>query len=253
MQCLAELLYANLIYTYIKSACMHVLVIVLLISFIHHAEKISTGFRHIYSLDMRIPTQSCPKTLQYRKHGSLRLCGKRTNKASCDSVIIPTYGKHYSRVRGRVRAYQYGSPDCFAGHGHGKIDSYYVDGISITHGKYPRKHVWTYAAAWRQYTLGRNPSNTCPSTGRGRAQPGFVGDNYFCSSANPGPHWSVKLYPTPLWSNIKGDCSDCGDDDLFFCVQLPKVTSDNLEVRICTDERLNNEDIRIESMDFYVQ
>ena len=158
-----------------------------------------------------------------------------------------------------VRAYQYGSPDCFAAGGddmdsYGKIDHYYVDGISITHGRYPRKHVWTYAVAWRQYTFGNNGLNTCPSTGHGKAQPGFVGDNYFCSSANPGPQWSAKLYQTPLWSNIRGHCgSDCDDDDLYFCVQLPGPTTDNLEVRICTDEDLNDEDIRIESMDFYIQ
>ena len=144
----------------------------------------SNKFHHIYSLEMRIPSERCPRRLQFHKHGSLRLCGKRTSrsKPSCDSVIIPTYGKSYSRVRGMVRAYQYGSPDCFAAGGddmdsYGKIDSHYVDGISITHGRYPRKHVWTYAVAWRQYTFRNNGLNTCPSTGHGKAQPGFVGDN----------------------------------------------------------------------------
>ena len=27
------------------------------------------------------------------------------------------------------------------------IDSQYVDGVSLTHGQYPRKHIWTFAAA----------------------------------------------------------------------------------------------------------
>ena len=41
---------------------------------------------------------------------------------------------------------QFGSPDAFVCHGNCTIDSRYVDGVSITHGASPRKHIWTYAA-----------------------------------------------------------------------------------------------------------
>ena len=46
---------------------------------------------------------------------------------------------------------------------------------------------------------------------------------------------------------------NCEDDDLFFCVNLPEPTTDNLEIRVCADEGTGNEDIRIESMDFYTR
>ena len=199
---------------------------------------------------MTIPDEKCPDALQLHTSDSLRLCGKKTGR-SCESVIIHTGGVPYQEVRGKVKAYQFGSPDCFRG---GSIDNVYVDGISITQGR-PRKHVWTYALAWRQYTPGSNPSNTCPSTGGGRGPPGFVGDHYFCSSGNPGPQWSAVLYPTPLPSNILGDCSDCRNDDLFFCVKLDASTTDDLEVRVCADgaDLVNDEDIRIEAMDFYIR
>ena len=216
-----------------------------------------SGFRHIYHLDMTIPGQCCPDALQLHTSNSLRLCGKKTG-ASCNSIMIPTYGKSYQEVRGIVRAYQFGSPDAFQTNKRGNIDSNYVDGVSITHGKSPRKHVWTYAIGYRQYKS--SSVFTCPSTGGGQPQPKFVGADYFCSSANPGNsgqargEWGPVLYPTPLWSNIRGDCSDCGDDDMFFCKKLPRPTTDNLEVRVCTDENpINNEDIRIEYMDFYIR
>ena len=214
-----------------------------------------SGFRHIYSLDMAIPGQICPNALKLYTSNSLRLCGKKTGNG-CDSIVISTGGQAYQEVRGKAKAYQFGSPDGFSTRE--DINSNYVDGISITHGK-SRKHIWTYAIGFRRYRPSTPHHSTCPSTGSGQGPPGFVGDNYFCSSANSGnpgqerSDWAPVLYPTPLWSNIRGDCSDCGGNDLFFCIKLPTPTSDDLEIRVCTDENLDNEDVRIESMDFYVR
>ena len=220
-----------------------------------YAASQSSGFRHIYQLDMNIPDHNCPDVLELCTFNSLRLCGRKSGPTKCNSIQIPTNGISYQQVRGRVRAYQFGSPDAFETSTQDNIDANYVDGISITHGNSPRKHIWTYAIGYRQY---KNSIFTCPSTGGGTPQPAFVGDDYFCSSGNPGNSgqlrgdWGPVFYPTQLWSNIQGDCSDCGND-LFFCVQLPQPTTDSLEVRVCADEDLtNNEDILIESMDFYI-
>ena len=209
-------------------------------------------FRPVYSLDMRIPSQDCPPSLQFRQHDDLRLCGKMTNGPSCDSVTISTNGQSYSKVMGKVKAYQFGSPDGFQTNPP-DIDSYYVDGISITYGSSPRIHVWTYAAALHQFIPGSNPPNTCPSTGNGAGPWDFVGDDYFCSSGNTDRDWSPVLYTKyPLWSNIQGDCSFCGKNDLSFCVELDTSTTDDLELRVCTNEALSNEDIRIESIQLYI-
>ena len=212
---------------------------------------------------MTIPGQSCPDALTLHTSDSLRLCGKSVGFRCISAVVIPVNGQLYQQVRGKVKAYQYYSTDGFlrwSGStptgGNDDIESAYVDGISITHGQSPRKHVWTYVVGWRQYSGERQTTRdkaSCPSSGYGQSQPGFVGDNYFCSSGNPGPANSRQLFPTPLFSNILGTCSDCGSDDLFFCVNLPEPTTDDLEVRVCTDETLGNEDVRIESMDFYIQ
>ena len=228
------------------------------------AEQQQSGsFRHIYSLDMTIPGQSCPDNLTLHTSNSLRLCGKKTAR-SCDSLIIPVSGQSYQQVRGKVKAYQFGTTDGFlrwSGQpigGSDDIESEYVDGISITHGQSPRNHVWTYAIGWRQHSVEHLPTyrdnGSCPSAGYGQPQPDFVGDNYFCSSGNPGPGQSFSLFSsTPLWSNILGNCMNCENDDLFFCVNLPATTTDDLEIRVCADETLGNEDIRIESMDFYIR
>ena len=204
---------------------------------------------------MSIPNQECPEALTLHTEDSpLRLCGKSTGR-SCNSILIPTGNASYSNVRGRVKAYQFGSTDAFGGRENSqrRVDRNYVDGVSITYGSNPRKHVWTYAAANHLYFPGENRRSTCPSTGDGARQPNFVGDDYFCSSGNPGSRSVSILYPTPLWSNILGDCSDCGYNDLFFCVKLPEPTTDDLEIRICTNEGLSNEDVRIDSMDLYIR
>ena len=207
---------------------------------------------HVYSLDMRVPSETCPPPLKLSESNNLRLCGKNTG-SSCNSVTIPTFGKTYNRVVGVIRAYQFGSPDCFASHG-SDINGIYVDGISVTYDSAPRKHLWTYAIGIHNYVVDGNHVNTCPSTGVGQAQPSFVEGDYFCSSGNPGPNWNAVLYTTPLWANIQGDCSVCSfGNNLYFCVNLASPSNSDIEVRLCMDQDLNDEDVRIETMDFYVQ
>ena len=46
--------------------------------------------------------------------------------------------------------YQYATPEAFVSYYQGNannIDSYYVGGVSLTHGQSPRQHIWTFAAA----------------------------------------------------------------------------------------------------------
>ena len=95
---------------------------------------------------MTVTAQSCPDALQLHTSDSLQLCGKTGR--GCDSIKINVSGQSYQQVRGTVKAYQFGTTDGFlrwAGGspigGSDDIESAYVDGISITHGQSPRKHV----------------------------------------------------------------------------------------------------------------
>ena len=120
--------------------------------------------------------------------------------------------------------------------------------MSITHGD-PRNHVWTYAAAY-----GTNSPYTCPEIGSAETkQPEFVGKNYICVVADQlVPQSANKLYDIPLFTTVGNCVGDC-PDELTFCVTLHQATSDDLEVRICTDQSKSDEDVFIKSYDFYVQ
>ena len=80
---------------------------------------------------------------------SNRTCGRATSSLySCDSVFFPVSGGPYSRVCGRIRAYQYGLPNAFYGYnddGQTTIDSAYVSGVAVMYGS-PRQHICTFAS-----------------------------------------------------------------------------------------------------------
>ena len=121
--------------------------------------NVTGGWVRVANLNMTDPDQQCPENLQLSyTNQPIRLCGKRTDGPSCDSVTFTTYGVQYRQVCGRVRGYQFGSTDPFERFTYCPapctIDSPYVDGVSITHGASPRKHIWTYAAGIYEYNTG---------------------------------------------------------------------------------------------------
>ena len=76
--------------------------------------------------------------LQWSYNG-VSFCRAPRDNAGCYSTFFSTNGVSYQHVCGRARGYQKGSPDAFYTN---SIDTYYVDGLSITHGN-PRQHIWT--------------------------------------------------------------------------------------------------------------
>ena len=108
--------------------------------------NVTGGWVRVANLNMTDPDQQCPGNLQLSYTNPIRLCGRSTG--GCDSVTFTTYGVQYRQVCGRVRGYQFRSPDAFEYCSSPcTIDGPYVDGVSITHGASPRKHIWTYAAS----------------------------------------------------------------------------------------------------------
>ena len=102
------------------------------------------GWTRLAYLDMTDATQICPSGFRLYQSGGVRACGKTNSSGGCVSVQFPSNGISYSQICGRVTGYQYHSPDAFATTGPVNIDSYYVDGVSITRGS-PRQHVWSLA------------------------------------------------------------------------------------------------------------
>ena len=215
--------------------------------------NVTGGWVRVANLNMTDPDQQCPENLQLSYTNPIRLCGRRTG-SSCDSVTFTTYGVQYRRVCGRVRGYQFASPDAFNVYCPAPctIDSHYVEGVSIIHG---REHIWTYAAG---HDGNRVHTSSCPCTGSGASPPVFVGSDYYCESAVNTGSWNYVLYPNdPLWDGQGCDGLEhtcCDPPNLpWFCKELPQSTTDDLEVRICGDENLSNEDTPIDLVQLYIQ
>ena len=116
------------------------------------------------------------------------------------------------------------------------------------------KYIWTYSAGVFEYTSRRDD---CPCNG-GAPPPAFVGSDYYCESAISAGNWGSTIYPDdPLWDGQ--DCRGlertcCDSPNLpWFCKELPQSTTDYLEIRICSDEVLSNEDTLIDLVQLYIQ
>ena len=218
----------------------------------------SFGWRRVAYLDMSDPSQQCPYA--WREITSPhRVCGRKSQSSgSCEGVTYSTGSVQYNQVCGRIIGYQLGNTDSFRGRTL-SINTYYVDGISVTHGS-PRQHIWTFATGLDEQTTW--PCCTCPcvvASQSGTHIPSFVGQNYFCESGIT--RWnrtSGILWPNgdPLW-----DGQGCGpttsscctfNSPPWFNVQLLSPTTDNIEVRICDTDR-NTEDSPIQLLELYVK
>ena len=191
---------------------------------------------------------------------SKRLCGKNSSQAGCSSTTFAIQGIEYSRVCGKIIAYQYATTDSFKDVDRSgiTINDNYVDGISLTHGS-PRAHIWTFDAAHQERYEAAPWS--CPCTNIHNSEstaqpPNFVGNDYFCDTA-PAEARDRRLYTDdPLWDGAGcGPANTCCslNNPPWFLKQLPSTTTENVEMRICRDEISTNEDILVETIELFIQ
>ena len=210
-------------------------------------------------LNMSDPSQQCPSAWREYNSNGVRACGRpESESGSCPATIYST-GRQYNRVCGRVIGYQVGSTDAFALNALGQtIDSYYVYGVSITHGN-PRNHIWTLAGGVTDATLSTFLGLNCPCSdppGDRVLPPAFVGDNYYCESGISGSSFiNYHLYSSdPLWDGqqCEGECCSNGKSPPWFSVELPNPTTDDIEVRICNPEG-TFDDTPVQVLELYIQ
>ena len=121
----------------------------------------------VAELDMTNDSHQCPSGLMEHNDSSIRTCVPNSVPANCSSVSLPI-SNEYSKVCGKIIAYQVGSPNTIAGYTgsyvrvDASIETYYVDGVSLTHGS-PRHHIWTFAAGLDEYA-DLYPEVNCPCT-----------------------------------------------------------------------------------------
>ena len=173
---------------------------------------------------------------------------------ACNSVTFTTYGLQYQKVCGRLLGYQVGHPNAFYGSPN-SIEESYVDGVSITHGKNPRKHIWTYAIGLTE--INDYPHDCpCNSPNPGPLPPLFVGSDYHCESGLYSAPWSTNgaMYADDvMWDGKRCDGDEgpcCNKTGLpWFCKELSQPTTDDLEVRFCANEDSDKENAAVEFMD----
>ena len=217
---------------------------------------VSGGWMRVIKINMTNSSHTCPsglKTLTSPK----RLCAMNINGGGCSSATVNLRGVEYAHVCGKIIGYQQKTPDAFGPYKDSRaltIDDQYVDGISLTHGSNPRKHIWTFAVASNE---GHNvcPCNTINNTATISIPP-YVGNDYFCDTGSEAPVRYIFYPNDPLWDGQGcGRLSTCCsfNNPPWFMKELCSSTSDDIEMRLCADQSRSNEDITFEVLELYVQ
>ena len=225
------------------------------------------GWMRVGYLNMSEPNATCPPGLTQRQYNNIDhdVCG-RPNLGAFSHTFFSTQGIHYSKVCGQLRGYQYRAPDAFGLNGiaTNNIDSCYVDGISITYGSSPRKHIWTYACGITSDNV-PYPSLCCPcnsdNTEAPKYKPNVVEHDYYCESAIP-PYdtvrWQYVLYVNdPLWDGQQCDGNEgpcCTNPKMpWFIKTLNETTTEDIELRVCGNEDYPDEDTPLDFIELYIR
>ena len=149
--------------------------------------------------------------------------------------------------------------NAFAESRYSVLNSYYVDGISITQGQM-RKHLWTYAVGRAELDL-PHPSNrvrsVCPCNGNVPGAeaylPFFVGNNYYCESGFVERFERRVAWEDPLWdgNGCHTPINTCCDRSGFFYRNVTTST-DDIEVRWCSNFPYTGEDSPADQLEIWV-
>ena len=182
----------------------------------------------------------CPDTFEVRvPNSNPRLCRRTATTQGCNSVMYHSNDMSYSQVCGTVRVHPEGSPDGFDTF---NDDSIYVDGVYFTYGDSSnRNHIWTYTAAT---TVGSS-TRGCDQCNHEKPS-NIPGTNFTCTSAHCSD--ADNCFPNTLWGN---EAQQCFGNETFYR-QLSESTTDDIEMRVCRDQRRSDEDILISFVELYV-
>lgn len=215
----------------------------------------------VANLNMSDPKQTCPENFQVWTETDLplRLCRTVDTGAGCIGSFFPVNGISYSHACGQIIGYQDRTPNAFFPYQSPNartIDDVYMDGISLTHGSTDRQHIWTFVAALDE-TLGHLSSCGCSNVGSKQVAtiPDFVSNDYFCDTGSRESAGFNFYDNDPLWDgNGCGEVSSCCtfNNPPWFYKSLI-ATSDDIEMRVCRDSVVANEDILFEIVELYVR
>ena len=215
------------------------------------------GWRRVAFINMTDTSYNCPAGLNLTSY-SKRTCGRSHIIPRCSSTTFSVGGLPYSQVCGRIRGYQFGSTGAFdLSQG---IDSYYVHGVSLTHGRAGnRQHIWTFAAGLSEVHAYPRLGG-CPCDAAARSSPAFVGNDYFCES---GLHseWNAGYYGVLFSDDVLWDGQDCTSNSTccrfnnppWFTKNLRTATTNDIELRICVYNPPSAAEVPLELIELYLQ
>ena len=219
------------------------------------------GWMRVGYLNMSEPNALCSPGLYTYNFNSTDhpLCDRfNSSSGSCNSTFFSTRGISYQHICGQVRGYQYRIADGIYpndDNSNDSIDGYYVDGVSITHGSNPRKHIWTYICG--QFEEGTNYQNCPCNNGSEATLPSYVGNEYYCESAGPTNGWPNDVFTDILWDgqNCPGiEATCCTSPKMpWFLKTLTNLITDNIEVRLCTSQGYPDEATPIDIIELFVR
>ena len=204
-------------------------------------------WRRIAYLNTNENPVSCPSGFEIRSDTSNPpLCRGNNSDAGCFSVIYPSNGMSYSHVCGTVRAHQQETPDGFQSHNdqilrnNQSVNQNYVDGVSLTHGTSPNiTHIWTFTAAIK-FGTDSDRCTVCDDN-----KPFYIGTNYTCIAEY------CSKWPCNFKDRIWTTGNQCIGNNNFYR-QLSKSTTDDIEMRVCRDQKRLDEDVLISSVEIFV-
>ncbi|XP_065180679.1 uncharacterized protein LOC135811377 isoform X2 [Sycon ciliatum] len=200
------------------------------------------------------PTQQggCPGNMRFQNL-QVKLCTRRASGVGgCDGATFQSPIAEYSEVMGFVTGYRDNTLDAFhsALSASTQLNSWYMDGVSITHDS-PVQHIWSYTASFDE-------AAHCPCSTRASSQPpAFVGNHYYCM--DHGSAWRPWTI-TPAahaWSNTSqctAGSTCCNNTDMpWFHRQLDNSASDQVQIRICTDQGNSDENVGVDEAAVFVR
>ena len=216
------------------------------------------GWMRVAHVNMSQDGASCPQGLKQKVRSDLTLCGQ--NATGCEGTLFSAQSLSYSRVCGQLRGYQFKTTNAFGPYNsHDNIrhiNESYVDGASITYGTTPLKHTWTYATG---VSLSDDCSYClCPCNNGSTAQVHpFVGSDYYCETGNNAAGSTFTFFPDdPLWDGKQcpgAEAPCCTHPNMpWFIKTLGETTTEDIQLRLCINELLTNEETLLQLIELYV-
>ena len=228
------------------------------------------GWTRVAYVNMSQSGATCPQGLTQQTLSGLTLCGRMDFNVTtqpgegCQSTVFSTLGLSYSQVCGQLRGYQFGTPGAFDPYylnpASVTTDGIYVDGASITYSSAPRKHIWSYAVgANLVYSSGERANCPC-NDGNSKIPPPFVGSDYYCETGdNDNTCCDYVLFSNDtLWDGQQcpgeeAPCCNAHPNMPWFNKTLSETTTEDIELRVCGDQDLADEDTPLQVIELFVR